>query len=168
MSSEFNKRFSDILVSCPDIIEVQNDNGYGVNEYAFQSQENGILPYAFVMEHHLKQCNDDTSTIMSDSLFESSTDHNCFESQLAVKTSAFPLQNIGQSKRSNENPGKISIEHSSDVLIGSKTFFTGPVVIKQFIAESDAANAQIKEEYSDVLGTSEIGNNFPSLSKWFQ
>lgn len=166
MSSEFNKRFADFLVSCPDVIEEDNDNGYGVTDYASQSKESQILPYKFMMEQHLRQCNDDTSTLsstnISDSIFESSTDHNDYESQLEVKTNAFQLQNIGQSIRgSNENPGKISIEHSSDVLFGSKTFFTGPVVIKQFIAESDAANANLKEEYSDVLHTSEIGNDFP-------
>lgn len=141
MSSEFERRSSEFSV---DVIEVDH-------AYTSPCNENKTLPYNF---------NDDTSTLAStnDSIFISSTDHNDIE--LAIKSTAFPLQNIGQSKRgSNQNPGNISVEHSSDVLFGSKTFFTGPVVIKQFIAESDAANVNQKDEYSDVPDTSQISND---------
>lgn len=156
MPLEFERRLSDFSV---DVIDV--DNAYMSHE----SNENQTLPHNYVMEHqHLNECNDDTSTLAStnDSIFTSSTDDHKDIELLATKSTVFPLQNIGQSIRgqSNQNPGSISIEHSSDVLFGSKTFFTGPVVIKQFIAESDAANhVNQKDEYSDVpTDTSEISN----------
>lgn len=149
-----SSNIADCIDSGADIIEVTNYNDY-VTTSSDASHSNEILPCVYVIE----ECNDDTSTVLSDSIFDTCTDHRDFEKQLAIKSSALPFQNIGQSIRgSNENPGKISIDNSSDVLFGSKTFFTGPVVIKQFIAESDVANVNPKEEYTDELDTATISN----------
>lgn len=151
----------DLAISCQDAIEVDVlVGGYGFDNIT-NDNGNEILPFQSVNNHFL-QNNDDTSTIISESILESNSDPFEFvnyDSKLDVEPSALSLQKLSQSIRgSKENPGKICIENSSDVLFGSKTFFTGPVVIKQFIAESDTANTYQKEEYSDVPDSSEISN----------
>lgn len=46
---------------------------------------------------------------------------------------------------------KISIEKSSDILIGSKTQFNGNVVIQNFIAGNDGQNSIIPNHNPDSL-----------------
>lgn len=107
----------------------------------------------------LKNEGDDTSTIVSDSLLESSSDY-CniayYDRQLNVRPTML-LENGLSIHGPMENPGNISVEHSSDVSFGNKNFFTGPVVIN--IAESDTLKANQKEEHSDSSYASEIGSD---------
>lgn len=147
-----SSNIADCIESGADIIEVTNYDDYE-STTSKASHTNEILPRVFVIEEYT----DDTSTVLSDSIFDTCTDHKDFEKQLAINSSVLPFQNICQTIRgSNENPGKISIDNSSDVLFGSKTFFTGPVVIKQFIAESDTGNGNPREEYSEELDSATI------------
>lgn len=49
----------------------------------------------------------------------------------------------------NGNIGSVCIQSSSEILFGNKTFFNGPVVIKQFVVDSDNHKANQQEQYSD-------------------
>lgn len=59
----------------------------------------------------------------------------------------------------NGTPMKISVEHSNDILFGNKTIITGPVVIKNFIAECDnLSNIYQKNKHFDSPGSTDICN----------
>lgn len=59
------------------------------------------------------------------------------------------VNNIPTVPASNGSIGPVSVEGSSDILFGSKTFFSGPVVIKRFMVDNDQPSPTIPREHSD-------------------
>lgn len=130
-----------------DKINVEVDDDYETNSHI---KWNELLHEC--ENYNLSDFNYDSSTILSESIEESSNDFENIDFYLKDL-------NVRPTELEKESSVNVSVEHSTDILIGNKTYFTGSVVIKNFIAESDTINVNQKDASSDSPGTSEISNS---------
>lgn len=168
MSSTFKTKVSDYLVSCPDIIEVDTVTG---DELSSNIEEGRNSSLNHTMQQSLHQFYYDSSTVtstaISDTLFESSTDHQDYEKQLATKTSAVLLQHVSELiNGSNDQLAKVSIESSKDVHVG-QTILNGNVLIRprHIVPGSFSTRVSLKDECPDHADTSRIGIKFLFLNE---
>lgn len=167
MSSNSKVRVSDYLVRCPDLIEVENISFDEMNSSRVDDTRNS--PPNNTIQHESTQFYYDsstlTSTAISDSTFESSTDYKDFDRRLAMKTSSFSQLNLSDLiNGSNDKLGtSVFVERSKDVNVG-QTVINGNLVLRprRDILERFFNNISSKDEFS-YQHRSQFGNRLSVL-----
>lgn len=93
---------------------------------------------------------DDDSTVLSDSLCSSSVGERAEIQQIP---NGIAMHALTSSLNSNPSNG-VAIQSSSGITVGSKNFFSGNVVIKQFMAEGEVSKR--KEAENGNFGTKQF------------
>lgn len=122
------------------------------------SDYNHIYTNVHVDETHIGVNNESSDKINCDNNSDETSSNDSVTSG-SMEIILRPTENaIESSSRSNANIGSITVQNSTDVTFGNKSFFNGPVVIKKFVVNNSNIQRQCFEISEDAPGIHNLCN----------